>query len=87
MKQAALEIKMFCLKQNDDIDSDVDAEGTGVDTLASFDGTWQKRGYASLNGVVTTMSSQCKCLDAEIMSRKCQGLPMLEGEGGNIPFY
>ena len=27
-----------------------------VDTSVSCDGTWQKRGYASLNGVVTVIS-------------------------------
>ena len=47
---------------------DDDAEGTVINAdslmhLTSFDGTWQKKGYASLNGVVTTMSSQRKCLD------------------------
>ena len=68
------------MKQNTDIDSDVDAEGTVVDPLASFDGAWQKRGYASLNGVVTTMSSQGKCLDrCGDNVKEIQGLSMLEG--------
>ena len=28
------------------------SEGQVVDIDASFDGTWQKRGYSSLNGVI-----------------------------------
>ena len=45
MKQAAREIKEAVFK--DDF-----VEDAVVDTCASFDGTWQKRGYASFNGVV-----------------------------------
>jgi hypothetical protein len=38
----------------------------------SSDGTWQRRGYASLNGCVTTISMETgKCLDVEIMSKVC----------------
>ena len=37
----------------------------------SIDGTWQKRGHASHNGVVTVISLDSKkCLDAEILSDK-----------------
>ena len=39
----------------------------------SIDGTWQKRGYSSHNGVVTAISLDTKkCLDVEILSDKCQ---------------
>ena len=39
----------------------------------SIDGTWQKGGHASHNGVVTVISSDSKKrLDAEILSNKCQ---------------
>ena len=39
----------------------------------SIDGTWQKRGYSSHNGVVTviTLDTQ-KCLDVEVLPDKCQ---------------
>ncbi|GFW38449.1 uncharacterized protein TNCV_1333021 [Trichonephila clavipes] len=38
----------------------------------AIDGTWQKRGHTSLNGVVTTVSVDTgKVVDAEILSRKC----------------
>ena len=39
----------------------------------SIDGTWEKRGYSSHNGVVTAISLDTKkCLDVEVMSDKCQ---------------
>ena len=38
----------------------------------SIDGTWQKRGHASHNGIVTVISLDSKkCLDVEVMSDKC----------------
>ncbi|GFU43598.1 uncharacterized protein TNCV_3728391 [Trichonephila clavipes] len=38
----------------------------------AIDGTWQKRGHTSLNGVVTAVSVDTgKIIDAEILSRKC----------------
>lgn len=41
---------------------------------ASFDGTWQRRGHASINGVVTAISSfNGKCLDVHVMSKNCSG--------------
>lgn len=44
-----------------------------VDTGVSTDGTWQRRGYSSLNGVVTTLSmDNGKVLDVEPMSRLCK---------------
>ena len=40
----------------------------------SCDGTWQKRGYSSLNGCVTVLSMETgKCLDIEILSKVCHG--------------
>ncbi|GFV18878.1 uncharacterized protein TNCV_4757631 [Trichonephila clavipes] len=37
----------------------------------AIDGTWQKRGHTSLNGVVTAVSVDSgKVVDAEILSRK-----------------
>ncbi len=48
---------------------DNDAGECGI----SIDGTWQKRGYSSHNGVVTaTFSRPQKCLDVEVLSDKCQ---------------
>ena len=44
-----------------------------VDTGVSCDGTWQKRGSSSLNGVFTAISIDSgKVLDVEPMSRSCK---------------
>ena len=37
----------------------------------SFDGTWQKRGFSSSNGIVTAMNSG-KCIDVHVMSKNCK---------------
>ena len=43
--------------------------GIGV----TVDGTWQRRGYTSMNGVVVAMSIDCgKILDIEPLSRYCK---------------
>ena len=43
-----------------------------VETSISCDGTWQKRGFTSLNGAVAVLSTETgKVLDGDIMSRYC----------------
>ena len=58
-------------------------EGTGDDEITdvsiSCDGTWQKRGFTSLNGAVIIMSTDTgKVLDVEVMSRHCNACVMHE---------
>ena len=49
----------------------VEEDGDKIkDVIASFDGTWQKRGYASLNGVIAAISHG-KVVDSEVMSKIC----------------
>lgn len=49
------------------------AEHSSNDIGISVDGTWQKRGFVSLNGVVAVVSMKTgKVLDAEILSRYCR---------------
>ena len=44
-----------------------------IDSAVSCDGKWQKRGYSSLNGVVTVISmDNGKILDVEPMTRTCK---------------
>lgn len=41
---------------------------------AAFDGTWQKRGHTSMNGVVTVTSFDTgKVMDFECLSKFCVG--------------
>ncbi|XP_065658536.1 uncharacterized protein LOC136083057 [Hydra vulgaris] len=45
-----------------------------TDICVSCDGTWHKRGYSSLNGVFSVISTVSgKVLDVEVMSRYCKG--------------
>lgn len=47
-------------------------DGT-CDIAASFDGTWQKPGHSSLNGVVSAISvTTGKVLDFEVKSKRCK---------------
>lgn len=44
------------------------------DIAAAFDGTWQKRGYTSLNGVITVTSFDTgRVLDVECLAKFCFG--------------
>lgn len=41
---------------------------------AAFDGSWQKRGHSSLNGVVTGASLETgKVIDIQCLKKYCQG--------------
>ena len=54
------------LKRNTDNDKTIDI---GI----SVDGTWQKRGYVSLNGIVAAASIDSgKIIDIEVMSKMCK---------------
>ena len=42
------------------------------DIAVSCDGTWQRRGFSSLNGVVTVIASDTgKCVDYRVKSKQC----------------
>ena len=56
-----------------DIRENITSDYNFVDTGVSCDGTWQKRGSSSLNGVFTAISIDSgKVLDVEPMSRSCK---------------
>ena len=49
------------------------SDDSPTDIVASFDGSWQRRGYSSLNGVVTCIERvNDKCIDVEIKSKDCK---------------
>ena len=64
MQRAANEIK---IKHH----ATADASGI-VDCQVSVDGTWQKRSYSSLNGVVTAISEEGKVIDLQAMTKYCK---------------
>ena len=46
-----------------------------TDIDASFNGSWQRRGFASLNGVVTSIERvNDKCIDLAIKTKDCKYL-------------
>lgn len=50
-----------------------------VDTDISGDGSWQRRGFSSLNGTFTGISLQTgKILDVEVMTRYCKACKLKE---------
>eukprot|EP00112_Aurelia_sp_Birch-Aquarium-sp1_P019844 Seg4999.1 transcript_id=Seg4999.1/GoldUCD/mRNA.D3Y31 product="hypothetical protein" protein_id=Seg4999.1/GoldUCD/D3Y31 len=52
-----------------------------VDCQVSVDGTWQRRGYPSLNGAVTLLSKENgKCLDICVLSKTCKGCQHWKGK-------
>lgn len=58
-------------------------ERLGSDITASFDGTWQKRGFGSRNGVTTAVTSlgkhaANKVVDTHVMSTYCNGCAQQE---------
>ena len=57
-------------------------DATVIETAVSCDGSWQKRAYSSLNGVVTVISvDNAKILDIEAMTRTCKSCLLHEKLG------
>ena len=51
----------------------------------SCDGTWQRREHSSMNGCVTTLSTENgKCLDVEVLSKVFHGCQRIERENDHI---
>ena len=54
-------------------------------TSVSFDGTWQRRGFSSLNGAVAAISMvNGKVLDVAAMTRHCQGCVNINALKSNV---
>ena len=54
--------------------TEVRADATVADVTASCDGTWQRRGFSSKNGVATVMTvagNNSKVMDTETLSNNC----------------
>ena len=64
---AAIETRKLVLKDT------YEAEKV-ADCKVSVDGTWQRRGHASINGVVVAISTENgKVLDTSVLSKQCKG--------------
>ncbi|GFT29015.1 uncharacterized protein TNCV_3586661 [Trichonephila clavipes] len=74
--------RMFCGDSIQNAAKEAICENEGNKNIAvAVDGTWQKRGYISLNGVVTVTSIDTgKVIDVDILSKycACKNLPFHE---------
>ena len=73
VKEVSVETMNVAASEIHEIKPEVN-EGTGVAKCAiSCDGTWQRRGFSSLNGCVTVISIDTgKVLDVEALSKVCK---------------
>lgn len=53
-----------------------------VNCQVAIDGTWQKRGHASLNGVVVATSDDGKVLDFKVLSKHCKSCQVWSSKEG-----
>ena len=66
--------------------ADANRDSDVVDIGAPFDGSWQRRRFSSLNGVLTTISIDShKVLDVEAMSRSCEACCLKQESMENDP--
>lgn len=73
---AVEDIAMKSMKEA--VEEAVEENNMNRDITVAFDGSWQKRGHTSLNGIVSATSVDTgKVIDIAIMSKhcKCKGLP------------
>ena len=52
------------------------------DCQVAIDGTWQKRGFASLNGVVIATSCEGKVIDYQVLSKNCKSCQIWSSKKG-----
>ena len=64
-----------------------EADSPIVDTVVSSDGSWQKRGYDSLNGIVTIIQNDVgKCIDFRVHSKKCNACTNWQKHKGTLEY-
>ena len=68
MKRVGVNVRETVLKENGEVDN-----GQPVEIAVSFDGTWAKRGFTSLTGIVFVISLDTgEVLDYHVLSKTCQ---------------
>lgn len=70
-----------CSESMDSAKEEAVAQNSGDrDIVAAFDGSWQKRGHTSLNGVISATSPyNSKIIDIEVLSKFCRCPEKLRG--------
>ena len=72
---------IYLREETEDVDEDVidfqTQENEVIDCDVSVDGSWQRRGYASLNGFVSCIErSNDKVVDLDIMTKDCKAFKL-----------
>lgn len=76
MRKAGERLRQHILDENPDKD-----ENDILDAAVSFDGTWAKRGFTSLTGVVFAISVDTgEVLDYHVLSKSCQKCALKKGK-------
>lgn len=72
-KKIGLSLKEVCNASMKSAATEAMEINESKDIVGAFDGSWQKRGHTSLNGVVTVTSVDTgKVMDVEVMTKRCQ---------------
>ena len=54
-----------------------------INTTISTDGSWQRRGFSSLNGLVTVIANDIgKCIDYRVKTKNCHVCKLWKGKKG-----
>lgn len=76
---AAKEVCLTSMK--DAVEESVNENGGKRDLTVIFDGTWQRRGHSSLNGVVSAIGANTgKVIDVRVFSKYCRCTNRLQNE-------
>ena len=58
-----------------------------ADSDVLLDGTWQKRGHSSVNGIVMAISKETgKCVDVAVLSKECKACQYWSHKKGTVAF-
>ena len=64
-----------------------ETEGSVYDTAVSCDGSWQRRGYSSINGLVTAIRIDTgKCLAFETLVKNCKACEIWASRKGTTEY-
>jgi len=84
VRSSVIEVSNQVMK--DAIQEEIDLSNS-TDIAISGDGTWQKRGFSSKNGVVTAVGkNSVKAVDVEVMTTVCYGCNSYKGPKRGLEF-
>ena len=78
--EASMARKAAELREKSDVK--LDSDPSIALCQVSLDGSWQKQGHSSLNGLVTAICDG-RCIDRHVMTKYCKGCKMWEAKTGS----